>query len=326
MFLFAVIPTPAVQLSHWQNSTAGLKQDLLPPETPMQLKYLILAPLLVGAITLPGLAQSQPPSPDLPAAIQDLSYDDYMSLGYNAQQEGRYSEAVQYFRNALYLNPDDRSAVVAYWNARDQLSVGEGSITFDQYMNRGYDATEAGNYPTALENFQNALALRPGNYYATQAIRNVQTYLNSDDLGLVNPEIGATPSNPAETTNLAPQGYLGETPYDRYMRLGYAAQQEEAFSTAANYFRSALFERPNDRWATIAYWNAIDGTNDGEAGLGSETEVESPYDRYMRLGYDATQREEYRTALDFFEQALELRPNDYYASEAIENVRTYLAN
>jgi tetratricopeptide (TPR) repeat protein len=57
------------------------------------------------------------------------------------------------------------------------------------------------------------------------------------------------------------------------------------------------------------------------------TEIQDlSYDDYMRLGYDATQREEYRTALNFFEQALELRPNDYYAIEAIENVSTYLAN
>jgi tetratricopeptide (TPR) repeat protein len=65
---------------------------------------------------------------------------------------------------------------------------------------------------------------------------------------------------------------------------------------------------------------------DGEAGLGDETMDESRYDRLMRLGYDATQREEYETALDFFQQALEQRPNDYYASEAIDNVRTYLTN
>ena len=38
------------------------------------------------------------------------------------------------------------------------------------------------------------------------------------------------------------------------------------------------------------------------------------------MGYDATRREEDRTAppWTFFEQALELRPNHYYASAAIE--------
>ena len=292
----------------------------------MQLKHLALMTLMLGTLALPSYAQSAGSTANYPAEIQDLSYDDYMSLGYNAQQEGRPSEAVRYFRQALYLNPNDRSAVVAYWNARDELSQEEGSMTFDQYMNQGYDATEAGNYTLALENFQNALALRPGNYYASQAIRNVQTYLNSDQLGVVTPGPAVMPNNPADASRLSPQGYAGESAYDRYMRLGYAALQEEAYPTAASYFRGALFERPNDRWATIAYWNTIDGTNDGKAGLGQETASESPYDRYMRLGYDATQREDYGDALNFFRQALELRPGDYYANEAIENVSTYMAN
>jgi uncharacterized protein HemY len=60
--------------------------------------------------------------------------------------------------------------------------------------------------------------------------------------------------------------------------------------------------------------------------LGSEASAESRYDRLMRLGYDATQREEYQTALTFFQQALDQRPNDYYATEAIDNVTIYLAN
>jgi tetratricopeptide (TPR) repeat protein len=292
----------------------------------MRLAHLSLMPLVLGAVALPVQAQTSTTAPPAPTEARTLTYDDYMSLGYNAQQEGRYSEAVQYFRSALYLNPQDRAAVVAYWNARDLLSQDTGTLTFDQYMNQGYDATEAGNYTAALENFQNALDLRPGNFYASQAIRNVRTYLNSDQIGLVRPGPTVSPNTPADASQVAPQGYIGESSYDRYMRLGYAAQQEEAFSTAANYFRSALFERPDDRWATIAYWNAIDGIRDGEAGLGTETGEESRYDRYMRLGYDATQREEYQAALNFFEQALELRPGDYYASEAIENVSTYMAN
>ena len=276
-----------------------------------------------------GAIAQQVPAPTLTAQAttqsDPLNYDEYMSLGYNAQQEGRYYEAAQYFRYALYFNPEDRAAVIAYWNARDALQDGaDEALSFDEYMNQGYDATEAGNYPTALEYFRQAYALRPGDYYADQAIRNVRTYINSEDV--IQQAGGPTLSATAMATpGVAAEPYLGETAYDRYMRLGYAAQQEESFTTAAEYFRSALYERPNDRWATIAYWNAIDGTNDGEAGLGSPAGDASRYDRLMRLGYDATQREDYTTAIDFFQRALETRPDDYYATEALENVRTYLS-
>lgn len=300
----------------------------------MRFLHLLISTLLLSGSSLYATAQAQSPPPTpYPSDIQgeSLNYDDYMSLGYNAQQEERYYEAAQYFRYALYENPNDRAAVVAYWNARDALQRGAGeTLSFDQYMNRGYDATEAGNYRVALRNFRQAYALRPGNHYANQAIFNVQTYLDSEEVvDPPDPAEGTDEAAPVEPTpylqapGIATDSYLGEAPYDRYMRLGYAALQEDAFTKAADYFRSALYERPNDRWATIAYWNAIDGMSDGEADLGGE-DATSQYDRWMRLGYDATQREEYQAALSFFENALEVRPDDYYATEAIENVQTYL--
>lgn len=290
----------------------------------MRFSLLLLSTLIFGSAIAASSALAQESPTVLTQEESDLlTYDDYMSLGYNAQQEGRYYEAAQYFRYALYLNPEDRAAVIAYWNARDALrNSAEESLSFDEYMNLGYDATEAGDYQEALQYFQQALALRPGNYYATQAIRNVDTYINSE--AVTQPAEGA--ADTATEPTVSSQPYLGESAYDRYMRLGYAALQEEAFITAADYFRSALYERPDDRWATIAYWNAINGVQDGEAGLGSETDDQSRYDRWMRLGYDATQREDYDAALDFFQKALELRPEDYYATEAIENVTTYLSN
>lgn len=289
----------------------------------MKLSPLLFAAIAAGGLSLTTHVQAQTTSPDVmsPNAVDNtLTYDDYMRLGYDAQQAGQYYEAAQYFRNALYLNPRDRAATVAYWNVRGALrNPTDQTIAFDDYMNRGYDATEAGNYSVALENFQQALALRPGNYYATQAIRNVQTYIAGGPIGLVNPA-PTDPQGGVGGSSTTPEAFVGEQPYDRYMRLGYADLQSEDYGTAANYFRSALFERPNDRWATIAYWNAIDGVLSNTDG----TETEPRYDRLMRLGYDATQRANYEAALAFFEAALAERPSDYYATEAIENVSTYL--
>ncbi|MGI0492101.1 hypothetical protein ACN4EG_09830 [Alkalinema pantanalense CENA528] len=49
------------------------------------------------------------------------------------------------------------------------------------------------------------------------------------------------------------------------------------------------------------------------------------YDRYMQVGYTATQKRNHRTALIFFRRALDERPNDTYAIQAIKNVEAYLA-
>jgi len=49
----------------------------------------------------------------------------------------------------------------------------------------------------------------------------------------------------------------------------------------------------------------------------------SDYDRYMQAGYAATQAREFDTALLYFRRALDERPDDSYAEQAIQNVENY---
>ncbi len=49
------------------------------------------------------------------------------------------------------------------------------------------------------------------------------------------------------------------------------------------------------------------------------------YDKYMRIGYAATTKRNYKTALISFRNALKLRPRDKYALQAINNVSKYAA-
>lgn len=55
----------------------------------------------------------------------------------------------------------------------------------------------------------------------------------------------------------------------------------------------------------------------------STTTQPSDFDRYMRAGYAATQQRDYETALLYFRRALDERPDDSYAEQAIRNVETY---
>lgn len=49
----------------------------------------------------------------------------------------------------------------------------------------------------------------------------------------------------------------------------------------------------------------------------------SEFDRYMAAGYEATNQRDYDTALLYFQRALDERPNDSYAQQAIQNVEQY---
>lgn len=105
------------------------------------------------------------------------------------------------------------------------------------------------------------------------------------------PVTPATPTAPAESA------------YDQNMRLGYAASQRGEHELAASYFKNALAQRPNDRYATIAYWNAVDALQKTTRGQNTQ-QKEMPYDRYMKIGYAATQKGDYQTALINFRRAL----------------------
>ncbi|MEB3312449.1 MAG: tetratricopeptide repeat protein [Snowella sp.] len=271
----------------------------------------------------PSLSPNSTNSTDLPSRATETAYSQYMRLGYTAFQKGEAETATLYFRNALYERPNDRAATIAYWNARNAMKrqakqeITQASSDYDRYMMAGYDATDLRDYPAALDNFKRALAERPEDFYATQALRNVQIY------------IARGQGQPGLSDPLSPSViYPLESPYNRYLRLGYLAQQQGNYQAAANYFRSALTENPRDRYATLAYWNAMNalsGSNSTDITTDT-TATESDYDRYMRIGYDATERGNYQAALINFQRALQERPNDYYAIQAVRNVQTYIVD
>ena len=54
-------------------------------------------------------------------------------------------------------------------------------------------------------------------------------------------------------------------------------------------------------------------------------QVASDYNRYMKLGYTATAKRDYSTALINFRRAQRTRPGDHYAKNAVQNVSSYVA-
>jgi tetratricopeptide (TPR) repeat protein len=258
-------------------------------------------------------------------AVQPVGspYNKAMRLGYAASERGDYTAATDHFREPLLYVPEDREATIAYWNARKALHAKLSprnhtplENAYDRAMRLGYDETHARDYQSALVNFQRALKERPGDNFAIQAVRNVSAYIAAQK-GEPLPQI-----EQAEL-NVASEGYAGESSYDRYMRLGYAAAKEKNHSLAADYFRSAILDRPDDRMATIAFWNQKHALIQTASGRPATINA-ATYERMMRLAYDANERQQFDDALSYFEAALKARPGDPYATQAVRNVRTYL--
>ncbi|MBD0268646.1 MAG: hypothetical protein ICV77_10175 [Cyanobacteria bacterium Co-bin8] len=135
----------------------------------------------------------------------------------------------------------------------------------------------------------------------------------------------------------APEAALpGESEYDRLMRLGYAESRVGNYGVAQQDFEQALAVNPGDRMATIAFWNmenAIQKTAQAAQATQTVARVSNDavpanaapdFDRYMNAGYSATEIRDYETALRYFNTALQIRPNNPYALQAIRNVNTYI--
>ena len=100
---------------------------------------------------------------------QKPSYLSLMNAGYNANEKQDYLTALNYFQQALSLQPKDSKAQSAIKTIT--------SYGFDLYMRSGYAADRIRDYNTALQNFQKALQIRPDSLYAKQAVDNVTHYL-----------------------------------------------------------------------------------------------------------------------------------------------------
>jgi tetratricopeptide (TPR) repeat protein len=58
--------------------------------------------------------------------------------------------------------------------------LAQAQSNYNQYMQSGYRATRQGNYSAALNYFKQALQVRPGDRYATSAMRNIESYIARD--------------------------------------------------------------------------------------------------------------------------------------------------
>ncbi|MDJ0635486.1 MAG: HEAT repeat domain-containing protein [Xenococcaceae cyanobacterium MO_188.B29] len=116
-------------------------------------------------------ASSSTSSSTLTAEV--LKYKNYMQAGYQADKNRDYLTALQYFKTALAIRPDDSLAQKAVHNVT--------GYAFDASMKAGYQADRQRDYQAALKYFQQAKEIRPDSFYAQQAIRNVSSYLASNN-------------------------------------------------------------------------------------------------------------------------------------------------
>lgn len=108
-------------------------------------------------------------------------YDSAMKAGYTAVQNRNYKIALENFRKALELRPQDTFALKAIQNVKGYIERQQAQAVdsnYDRFMRIGYAAAQKRDYQTALINFRRALQARPEDTYALQGIQNVSSYIS----------------------------------------------------------------------------------------------------------------------------------------------------
>lgn len=148
----------------------------------------------------------------LPLAIGIILFNTASAGSLEAVRINRNSE--QSIINANFLRARQITAQVSSTNARAEKT------NYLSLMNAGYTANQNQDYLSALNHFQEALTLQPGDSKAEKAVKNISSY-----------------------------------GFDLYMRAGYAADQIRDYTEALQQFQKALKIRPDSWYAQQAVSN-----------------------------------------------------------------------
>jgi serine/threonine protein kinase/Flp pilus assembly protein TadD len=114
-----------------------------------------------------GLAEAQKKQSDL-----DLAFKNAMQAGQTALQQSNYVQAIDYFQQAVQLNPNDGSAKTSLTDAQSkQTALG---TAFSNAMQAGRAELQRSNYVQAIEHFKRAGQLKPGDASAQNALTEAQ--------------------------------------------------------------------------------------------------------------------------------------------------------
>ncbi|WP_169577932.1 TonB family protein [Salisaeta longa] len=133
-------------------------------------------------------ANYKPNDPNLQRIINDLQqqieqnqqqdqYQEYFSRGQQLQRQGNYAAALEAFRNAAEVQQTTEvEAAIATTDSLRQTSQA-AQAQYNQYISQADAAFQQGNFETAVEMYQNALEVRPGDDYAAQQLEKSRSEL-----------------------------------------------------------------------------------------------------------------------------------------------------
>jgi len=229
-------------------------------------------------------------------------YDRLMALGDANVNSLKYPDAIQYYKGALKVKPNDAVAISKIADAEKLLALAGEKAKKDAEFNRLITAGDANvnqsKYAEAILSFKQALDIRPGDSIALARIADAERQL-------------------ASAGDKAKQ----EAEFNRQIAAGDVNVGQSKYSEAIINFKSALGIKPNDSIALTRIANAEKQL----ALAGDKAKQEAEFNRQIAAGDVNVGQSKYSEAIINFKTALGIKPNDSIALARLANAEKQLA-
>src|SRR5665648_947072 len=235
------------------------------------------------------------------AKIQ-AEYDRFIALGDANVNSLKYNDAIQFYKGALKVKPNDPVAVSKIANAEKQLALANEKAKNDTEFNRLIAAGDANinlsKYADAISSFRQALEIRQGDSIALSRLADAEKQLAM---------AGDKAKKDAELSRL--------------IAAGDANVGQSKYAEAITNFKSALDVKPNDSVALVRLADAEKQL----AMAGDKAKKDLEFSRLITAGDANVGQSKYAEAITNFKSALDVKPNDSVALVRLADAEKQLA-
>lgn len=231
-------------------------------------------------------------------------FNQLMKEAQEAENNKKYSAAIASYEKAKALIPENPTPQAKIDELKKLLSEKDKAAnleaTFNQYFNAGVTNQKAKEYELALNNFKNALNLKPNDANTLQKIAEVEALIAQLDL-----------------TNKAQKEI--DAQFNSFITEADENFYSKNYQKAGELYRKALTIKPDNQYA-IKQLKESERLNK----LDAEMQANEQYQKILDVADQNFNSKDYEKALEYYNRALRIKSTDPYPKSKIDEINAIL--